>query len=148
MTAWAGVGWRRFRRWSAVVAVTVLGGALVTAACGSSSGGSGGAGGAGADGGGDSPAVAAGKRIATQRGCAGCHTPNGRPSVGPTWKGIVGSTVTLVDGTTVTVDEAYLERSIREPSAQIVAGFSVPMPRIALRDDEVAALVEYIRSLS
>jgi cytochrome c oxidase subunit 2 len=127
---------------TALVAAVMLGLAVAAAACGSSSG-------AGADDDGEAnPVVAEGKRIAAQRGCAGCHTPDGRPSVGPTWKGIVGTTVLLNDGSTAIVDQAYLERSMREPSAQVVAGFSVPMPRIPLGDDEVASLVEYIRSLS
>jgi cytochrome c oxidase subunit 2 len=120
-------------------AALVLGGLLV--ACGASSDGS------GDDGQANGP-QAAGQRLAAQKGCAGCHTPNGRPSIGPTWKGIFGSTVTLKDGSTAVVDQAYVERSIREPSAQIVDGFSVPMPRIALSDDEVVTLVEYIRSLA
>ena len=83
-----------------------------------------------------------------ERGCANCHTSDGRRSVGPTWKGIFGTTVTLEDGSSVVVDEAYVERSIRDPSAQIVEGFAVPMPRIALGDDEVSTMVDYIRSLS
>ena len=35
---------------------------------------------------------------------------------GPTWKGLYGSEVKLVDGTTVTADETYLKESITDPS--------------------------------
>ena len=60
----------------------------------------------------------------------------------------MGTEVTLTDGSTVTVDEAYLTRSITEPDAQVVEGFSVKMPKTALTDAEVADLVAYIASLS
>jgi cytochrome c oxidase subunit II len=60
---------------------------------------------------------------ATEFACAGCHTIDGSPGVGPTWQGLFGSEEELTDGTTVTVDEAYLSESILDPNAHIVAGF-------------------------
>ena len=56
-------------------------------------------------------------------GCVVCHTPDGRAGVGPTWQGIYGSEETLADGTTVTVDDAYIRESILDPNAKIVKGF-------------------------
>src|SRR3954466_7925146 len=87
----------------------------------------------GVSGGGDGPpALSAdaskGQQVAKDRGCANCHTPDGRRSEGPTWKGLYGSTVTLADGSTVVADDAYLARSIREPKAQMVQGYKSPMP--------------------
>lgn len=55
--------------------------------------------------------------------CLGCHTIDGAPGVGPTWLGLYGRQETMEDGTTVTVDDAYIRQSILEPNAQIVAGF-------------------------
>ena len=52
-----------------------------------------------------------------------CHTPDGRAGVGPTWQRIYGSEETLADGTTVTVDDAYIRESILDPNAKIVKGF-------------------------
>jgi cytochrome c oxidase subunit 2 len=90
---------------------------------------------------------AQGKALAQSRGCVACHTVDGSPGVGPTWKGLHGKTQTLADGSTVLADEAYLRRAIQEPNAQVVKGFSPIMPPAVLSDEEVAALVAYIQSL-
>lgn len=88
-----------------------------------------------------------GRELADERGCTTCHTANGDPSTGPTWKGIWGTNVTLEDGTTVTVDRDYIARAVRDPQAEIVEGFTVQMPTFDLSDDEIADLVAYIESL-
>lgn len=60
-------------------------------------------------------------------GCAGCHNLTGEPGgAGPTWKGIYGRQEALIDGSTITVDEAYILESIMNPNAKIVAGFTEP----------------------
>lgn len=91
--------------------------------------------------------LAQGEALAQSKGCVACHTVNGSPGVGPTWKGLQGKTQTLADGSTVLADEAYLRRAIREPQAQVVKGFPPIMPTAALSDEELAALVAYIQSL-
>ena len=91
--------------------------------------------------------LAQGEALAQSKGCVACHTVNGSPGVGPTWKGLQGKTQTLADGSTVLADEAYLRRAIREPQAQVVKGFPPIMPAAALSDEELAALVAYIQSL-
>jgi len=88
-----------------------------------------------------------GKALWVSKGCISCHTTSGNQSEGPTWKGLYGSQVTLADGTKVTADDAYLKRSITDPSAQIVAGFNSRMPTVALTDAEVAAIIAYIKAL-
>jgi cytochrome c oxidase subunit 2 len=93
-----------------------------------------------------SPA-AKGRALAQAKACAGCHSVDGSPSAGPTWKGLYRRQETLADGLTVQVDEAYLRRSILEPQAQVVKGFPNIMPRSELGSDEVAALIAYIESL-
>jgi cytochrome c oxidase subunit 2 len=57
--------------------------------------------------------------------------------------------VTLEDGRRVRADEAYLTRSMMEPTADVVASFKPVMPGFfgVLPQPEVAALVEYIKSL-
>jgi cytochrome c oxidase subunit 2 len=60
---------------------------------------------------------------ATEFACAGCHTADGAVAAGPTWQGLYGSEEELADGSTVTVDDAYLVESILDPNAHIVAGF-------------------------
>ena len=44
-------------------------------------------------------------------------------------------------------DDAYLKESILEPNAKVVQGFSPVMPPQKLSDQEVAALVAYIKDV-
>lgn len=90
--------------------------------------------------------TAQGKALAQAKGCVACHTVDGSAGVGPTWKGLYGKTETMADGSTALVDEAYLKNFIRDPQARVVKGFAPIMPKIALADDELAALVAYIQS--
>jgi cytochrome c oxidase subunit II len=91
--------------------------------------------------------VAQGQALAQSKGCVACHTVDGSARVGPTWKGLYGKTETLKDGSTALVDDAYLQSFIRDPLARGVKGFPAVMPKIELSDEELAALVAYIRSL-
>ncbi|WP_322085149.1 c-type cytochrome [Burkholderia sp. BCC1999] len=87
-----------------------------------------------------------GKMLAAAKGCVACHTVDGSPRVGPTWKGLYGKTETMSDGSTAKVDEAYLRAFIRNPTARVVKGFSPIMPHFDLSDQELAALVAYIEA--
>jgi cytochrome c551/c552 len=92
-----------------------------------------------------------GQALVRQMGCLGCHTTTGERSVGPTWHQLFDKTVPLADGTTVVADEAYLRESIVDPNAKIVEGFPPDiMPGNydeRLTDEEVGAIVEYIKTL-
>ena len=88
--------------------------------------------------------------VAERAGCFVCHTTDGRPSTGPTWRGLFGSEVRLVDGGTVTADEEYLERSIVDPLVEVVDGYRPVMPSgfgDRLTEEEISAMIAYIRSL-
>ena len=99
----------------------------------------------------ESETVTAGRLLAQRFGCAACHTDNGNPSIGPTWKGLYGKQETLLDGSKVTVDESYLHKAIVEPNAQIVQGFPPSnMPgdyRGKLTDSEIRTLIGYMKAL-
>jgi cytochrome c oxidase subunit II len=85
-----------------------------------------------------------------EKGCFACHTTDGTPSVGPTFKGLFGKTVTVSTGgkeRKLVADEAYLRRSVLDPSADIVAGFPPVMPPLTLTDEEINALIEFIKGL-
>lgn len=92
-----------------------------------------------------------GRELLEKHGCLGCHSLDGSPRVGPTLKGIWGHQVTVTEGgveLTLTVDEAYLVRSIRQPAAQVVKGFPPVMPPYpGLSEEEVEEMVEFIREL-
>ncbi len=101
----------------------------------------------GGDDGSPGSATDEGREISQRAGCTACHGADGEGGIGPAWAGSLGSEIELDDGTTVTVDEAYLERAITDPAAEIHAGFSVTMPENQLTDEEVAQVIDYIVSL-
>jgi cytochrome c oxidase subunit 2 len=83
-------------------------------------------------------------------GCNACHTLDGTPKVGPSWKGAYGEQVKLADGSTVTVDDAYIIESIRNPGAKIVEGYQNIMPAgigSTLTDQQIQDLIALIKSL-
>ncbi len=97
--------------------------------------------------------VARGEELWTSTGCAGCHSLDGSAGVGPTMKGLAGSKVTLDDGSTVTADDAYLERAIVDPDAQVSEGHkpgimsgAVASQKFDTRPEDVAALVAFIKA--
>jgi cytochrome c oxidase subunit 2 len=98
---------------------------------------------AGADG-----LIAQGRDLAQTRGCLACHTLDGKPGIGPTWKGLFGKTETLTTGATVKVDEDYVKQSIVEPNAAVVQGFQPVMPPASFSDQELSALVAFIKDVS
>jgi cytochrome c oxidase subunit 2 len=96
------------------------------------------------------PDPARGERVFKLKGCVACHSLDGSKLVGPTWKGLFGSKVTvLVDGkeTEVTADDDYLKRSIHHPPREIVKGFAPQMPKADLKARDVADLTAFIKSL-
>lgn len=91
------------------------------------------------------------KELLEKHGCLGCHSLDGTPKVGPTFKGLWGrSTTVLTNGAerTITVDEAYLRRSLREPKADVVKGFPPIMPPYAgvLKEAEITALLKFFKA--
>jgi len=90
-----------------------------------------------------------GRRAAETFACLKCHTIDGQPHIGPTWLGLYGSQELLADGTHARVDEAYITRSIMDPTADIVAGFQPVMPSYQglVGPSDVAAIIEYLKSL-
>lgn len=91
--------------------------------------------------------AAAGQQVVRDLGCTTCHTVDGSDGVGPTFQGLAGSRVHLQGGRTVTADDAYLRRSIRHPSAQVVDGFRPIMPDRELTDAQLSSVIAYLRAL-
>jgi cytochrome c oxidase subunit 2 len=88
-----------------------------------------------------------GASIALSSGCSSCHGGSWTGGVGPAWVGLAGSTVALSDGSTVVADATYLTRAIRDPSADVVKGYSPLMPKNSLSDDDISAVVAFILEL-
>ncbi|MBM3114498.1 cytochrome c oxidase subunit II [Jeongeupia naejangsanensis] len=92
--------------------------------------------------------VSQGQALAQSKGCVACHSPTTSAGVGPGWQGLYGKHERLAGGTMALVDEAYLREAITVPNSKLVEGFQPVMPKIDLNDQEVNALIAYIRSLS
>lgn len=97
---------------------------------------------------------AEGKLIVEQKGCIACHSADGTKIVGPSYKGIFGhKTIVVTSGKEreITVDEAYLKKSILEPEADVVKGYasgSMPSYKGQLNDQQIDKIIEYIKTLS
>jgi len=83
--------------------------------------------------------------IMGRMGCFGCHTQDGSGFRGPSFKGLVGRTSILKSGDTIVVDEAYIRKSILEPSADQVLGYPFGlMPKTNLSQKQLDLVVEYL----
>lgn len=94
----------------------------------------------------EGPSAANGAALYKSKGCNACHTVDGSPLVGPTFKGLWGKTEATSAGNVV-VDEAYLKESILQPMAKIVNGFPPAMPPQVLTDDEIKSMALYLETL-
>ena len=89
-----------------------------------------------------------GLEVARQNGCVACHTLDGTVGIGPSWLGMYGKTETMVDGSTVVVDDAYIIESIVRPDAKQVQGYENLMVRYFIDQEDIDALVEFTRQLA
>lgn len=91
-----------------------------------------------------------GSKLYQEKGCFACHSTDGTPRVGPSFKGLFGKTervLTAGKERSVLVDEAYIRKYILEPNIDVIEGFQPIMPKVSLTVDELNALVEFIKSL-
>ena len=95
------------------------------------------------------PPPKAGEELYRRRGCAQCHSVDGRAGTGPTFKGIWGERHRMKDGANVDVDENYVRESILEPGKRIREGFTNQMPTFKgmLSDEEIGYVIEYLKTL-
>jgi len=87
-----------------------------------------------------------------KKGCLACHSLDGNRKVGPSFKGLFGSSVLVITSgqeRTVVADEEYLKRSVMDPQADIVKGYPPVMPpqKDTVAPEEIEEIVEAIREL-
>jgi cytochrome c oxidase subunit 2 len=95
-------------------------------------------------------AMQKGEKILEAYNCLDCHTTDGKTMDGPTFKGLYGSRVTVMTQgkeRTILADEEYLRRSIVDPKADIVKGYSNIMPVTPVKPEDLETIVSYIRTL-
>jgi cytochrome c oxidase subunit 2 len=79
--------------------------------------------------------------------CTTCHSLDGQPGIGPTFKGLYGRNEKLRDGLSVTVNDACIRKKILHPEAEVVAGkFEQEMPKTDLSDEEIEEVIEYLKT--
>lgn len=91
-----------------------------------------------------------GEAVYGRAGCSGCHSVDGSANTGPTFQGLFGSNRVFADGSNVEADDNYIRESIMDPMADVVQGYQPVMPgnyAQQLNEEQVNALIEYIRSL-
>jgi mono/diheme cytochrome c family protein len=86
-----------------------------------------------------------------QNFCAACHSLDGTKRIGPSFRGLAGSTRKALDpanGKTqeATADADYLRQSIMDPAAFVVEGYPNIMPPMAglLSESQLAALTQFL----
>jgi cytochrome c oxidase subunit II len=91
-----------------------------------------------------------GPRLLQNKGCIGCHSLDGTPKIGPTFKGLYGRRDVVVTGRQekeITVDEAFIRQHILDPRAATIKGYPPVMPQIPMTDDEMKTIVAYMETL-
>ncbi len=90
--------------------------------------------------------VEIGRTLAQVKGCVACHSIDGAPGVGPTWKGLFGRTETLADGSTAADRRCRTDARDHRPGCARDQGLPPIMPKPDLNADEVDALAAYIKA--
>ena len=81
--------------------------------------------------------------------CMACHTTTGHKLVGPTFKDMYGFEFDTVEGTRITVDDAYIRESILTPNVSVIAGYQPVMTPFAglVTDQEIEAITAWLKTL-
>ncbi len=96
---------------------------------------------------GGNPLAAQGEQLFQNLGCAACHLADGS-GIGPSLENRYGQMVDLEGGGSVTFDDEYIAESIATPGARVGAGNTPAMPPFQISNEEIDALVAYVKSLS
>jgi len=98
----------------------------------------------------DRTLVEVGQELYVSSGCKTCHSIDGTPGTGPSWKDLYGRTGKFVDGSSYVADDAYIHESIWDPHAHLVMGFGPVMQSYKgqLDDKRISAIIEYMKTIS
>lgn len=85
--------------------------------------------------------------------CISCHSTDGSPIIGPSFKGLWGRTeMVITNGTEreITVDRDYIRKSLNEPNADITKGFNQGLMisyATTVSDEDLDQIIEYLKTL-
>jgi cytochrome c oxidase subunit 2 len=94
-----------------------------------------------------------GLKVLEKNGCIACHSLDGSKVVGPSFKGLAGSTRTVVSNGAkhdVKADDAYIKNSIENPDVDVVDGFSSGLMKSytkMISAEEITQINDYLKSL-
>ncbi|MEI7503395.1 MAG: cytochrome c oxidase subunit II [Paludibacter sp.] len=94
-----------------------------------------------------------GLKVIEKNGCIACHSINGTKAVGPSFKGLYGSSIEVsTNGVShkITADSAYIESSIYEPNKDVAVGYPAGIMKSykgIVTDKEIKLINEYLKSL-
>jgi len=91
-----------------------------------------------------------GPKILQAKGCLGCHTLDGTPKIGPTFKDLIGRKETVITSgqeKSITVDEAFVREHILNPRSALVKGYPPVMPKTPLTDEELKTITSYMETI-
>lgn len=86
-------------------------------------------------------------RLLDEKGCLACHSLDGNPGVGPSFKGMWGSTAQMVDGTTRKVDATFVREMILHATQHPIKGYDPVMPELPVSDEEIKLIEQYLEGL-
>lgn len=91
-----------------------------------------------------------GELLYNRLGCKACHSIDGSPMVGPSFKDVYGNTFETVSGEQVVADDAYIKESILYPNNSVIAGYQPVMTPYEgqVNDKEIEAITEWLKTLS
>lgn len=94
-----------------------------------------------------------GLEILRANACIGCHSLDGSRLVGPSFLGVYGTEKVIIKNgkeKTITVDAAYLKKSISDPNDEVVKGYPANVMQSytkILSDEDVDDIVDYLKTL-
>lgn len=87
-----------------------------------------------------------------RKGCVACHSTDGSKKVGPTFRGLYWSHRKVITNGTereIVAKEEYIERSVRDPDADVVVGFPRGnMPRFDLSAADLENIQHELKNMS
>jgi len=100
----------------------------------------------------NSDPVKAGEQIIQINGCTACHSLDGSRLIGPSFKGLYGQKRDILTGgvkSSILADDAYLQKSIYDPAADIVDTYPQVMIsyKESINEDQVKQVIAYLKSI-